>query len=214
MLANTGTKKDKEDKMEDFSAELKELQGNITMQNPQKGDIIFYGSSSFRLWPNVRKTFGRTDLSNLAFGGSTLEACNVYFDELVVPFQPKSLLFYAGDNDIGNGHETDYIFENFKQLFGKIRMHFPNIPFAFVSIKPSPSRGMYLARVKALNDLIYLFLRGQENVVFINVFPEMINQDGLIDATLFGEDELHMNQKGYDIWTKKINEHQDFLFPK
>ena len=34
----------------------------------------------------------------------------------------------------------------------------------------------------------------------------MLNQDGSRMPELFIEDGLHMNEKGYEVWTKKVRE--------
>jgi lysophospholipase L1-like esterase len=34
----------------------------------------------------------------------------------------------------------------------------------------------------------------------------MLNQDGTRMPELFIEDGLHMNEKGYEVWTKKVRE--------
>ena len=39
-----------------------------------------------------------------------------------------------------------------------------------------------------------------------NVRSEMLNQDGTRMPELFIEDGLHMNKKGYEVWTKKVRE--------
>ena len=103
--------------MEDFSAELKELEANIKKNNPPKNGVVMYGSSSFRLWgTGAAKALQRTDVANLGFGGSTLEACAHYFEDIVVPFAPKSILIYAGDNDLGNGKTADEVYEFYQNL--------------------------------------------------------------------------------------------------
>ena len=66
---------------------------------------VFYGSSSIRLWITLAEDFDPRVL-NLGFGGSTLEACDYFFSRLVMPVSPRSLLLYAGDNDLGDGRES------------------------------------------------------------------------------------------------------------
>ena len=86
-----------------FYEEVEELKENKFALLPCPNRTVFYGSSSFRLWNNMEENLNRKDIINLGFGGSTLEAANFYFESLVIPFQPKSIVFYGGDNDIGNG---------------------------------------------------------------------------------------------------------------
>src|SRR4051812_9240542 len=98
---------------------------------------VFYGSSSFRLWTTLAEDFDPRVL-NLAFGGSTLEACAWFFDRVVTPARPRSLLIYAGDNDLGDGRTVDDVFRFFRSLAEKVAALAAPIPFGFVSVKPSP----------------------------------------------------------------------------
>ena len=41
---------------------------------------------------------------------------------------------------------------------------------------------------------------------YINIWDSMLNQDGTRMPELFIEDGLHMNKKGYEVWTKKVRE--------
>ena len=44
------------------------------------------------------------------------------------------------------------------------------------------------------------------NLEYINIWDPMLNQDGTRMPELFIEDGLHMNEKGYEVWTKKVRE--------
>ena len=81
---------------------------------------VFYGSSSLRLWDTLAEDFDPSVL-NLAFGGSTLEACDYFFARLIPPVAPRSLLLYAGDNDLGDGRSVDNVFARFRSLAGKVQ---------------------------------------------------------------------------------------------
>src|ERR1700722_14882244 len=80
---------------------------------------VFYGSSSIRLWNTLAEDFDPPVL-NLGVGGSTLEACDHFFDRLVPPVHPRSLLLYAGDNDLGDGRSVEQVFGSFLSLVGKV----------------------------------------------------------------------------------------------
>jgi hypothetical protein len=54
---------------------------------------------------------------NQAFGGSTLEACDHFFARQVLPVRPRSLLVYAGDNDLGQNSRAP------QDLFDRVAMY-------------------------------------------------------------------------------------------
>ena len=80
----------------------------------------------------------------------------------------------------------------------------PNVPIAFVSIKPSPSREKYWSKMVAANASIKSFLKKKKQALFIDVYSKMFNSDGTVMKDIFVEDDLHMNEKGYAIWKKAI----------
>jgi hypothetical protein len=102
--------------------------------------VAFYGSSSIRLWSSLADDLGDVRIVNLGFGGSTLAACAHFFERLVVPRRPASLVLYAGDNDLGDGRSARDVFGSFRALVDQLDARLGPIPFAFISIKPSPAR--------------------------------------------------------------------------
>src|SRR5690606_2389947 len=94
--------------------------------------------------------------------------------------------------------------DRFIYLYNLIRAKLPQVPVIFVSIKPSPSREKYLSKFKEANRLIRDFLKKDPSLsAYINVYDPMMKK-GTPDASLFVEDMLHMNEKGYAIWKKYL----------
>jgi lysophospholipase L1-like esterase len=54
--------------------------------------------------------------------------------------------------------------------------------------------------------MISNFIDSQSNSKFISIWKSMLNKNNLPDSTLFLDDMLHMNAKGYMIWKKEISE--------
>jgi len=171
---------------------------------PQKNQVLFIGSSSFRLWKTVNEDLPGYSILNRAFGGATLLDVIRYRYEVIFPYQPKQIVLYCGENDFAASDSVtaDMVVNRFTDLFRLIRARYPGIPFVFVSIKPSPSRAHLQQKIKAANAAIKIFLATQQKAVFANVYPAMLNADGTIREDIFIEDRLHMNAKGYAIWKK------------
>ncbi|MES1160748.1 MAG: GDSL family lipase, partial [Bacteroidota bacterium] len=116
--------------------------------------MVFYGSSSIRLWDNLYQDFSDYQPVNLGFGGSTLAACVWFFDRLLTPYHPKSIIVYAGDNDLGDGRHPEEVFIFFRQLVASTRQRFGSIPLAFISIKPSITRWNIVDSIRYTNKII------------------------------------------------------------
>lgn len=174
--------------------------------------VVFYGSSSIRLWRGLQKEFPEYEILNLAFGGATLEYCIHYFDRLVKPVNMRSFVFYAGDNDIGIGRLPGEIFTLFQEFYEMFRENFAATRFTYVSIKPSPDRFPAVERIQVTNRLIKEFLAKEENTFYLNIFDAMMNGNGNVREELFLPDGLHMNTKGYDVWRERFRRYEEEIF--
>jgi lysophospholipase L1-like esterase len=176
-------------------AALERVAANVNGHHPP----VFYGSSSIRLWDTLAEDFDPAVL-NLGFGGSTLEACNYFFARLVPPVHPRSLLLYAGDNDLGDGQSVERVLGIFRNLAVKVEDALGPIPFGFVSVKPSPARYPILDRIRSLNDLVRSEIEARPSGFYVDVFPAMLDELGKPRAEFFLADGLHLNRTGYRLW--------------
>ena len=160
-----------------YEAEVRELEQGVLARVNGERPPVFYGSSSFRLWDTLAKDFDPRVL-NLGFGGSTLEACDHFFARLVPPVNPRSLLVYAGDNDLGDGRSVEAVVGYFHSLAGKVEESLGDAPFGFVSIKPSPARWPIIDRIRKVNDLVRREMVGIPGGYFVDVYSAMLNASG------------------------------------
>ena len=153
----------------------------------------------------MEKTFAAYQTINRGFGGSTLTDAIFYVNNLVDPYQPRQIVIYSGENDIAEGNvSAETVLNRFKTLFTLIRQKLPLVPVAFISIKPSPSRAKFQQTVIESNQLIKKYLHGQPKTTFINIYDLMLDNKKQMRPELYVEDQLHMNERGYEIWTKAI----------
>ena len=189
-----------------FSDEIKDFKKQDSLNPPPTGAILFVGSSSFRKWTDVSSYFPGYTIINRGFGGSTLPDVTLYIDDIILPYHPKQVVIYCGDNDLASSDAitADSVLGRFKVLFDGIRTKLPGENIVFVSIKPSPSRARLKEKMEKANLLIQTYLSLYTHTAFVDVYHKMLNADGTIMSDLFLEDNLHMNAKGYAIWQKEI----------
>lgn len=169
--------------------------------------IIFYGSSSLRLWETLDEDFSDRKVTNLAFGGSTLAACVWFFERIMADYKPKMLIIYAGDNDLGDGRNPEEIFIFFQQLVVKAFLRFGEIPCFFISLKPSLSRWHMADQFKYTNNLIESeIIKQNGNWKFIDVFKKMLDKSGHPNPVYYDHDGLHLSRAGYQLWQSIIKE--------
>jgi lysophospholipase L1-like esterase len=173
---------------------------------PGAGKILFVGSSSFTNWKDVQSYFPGYPVINRGFGGSSLPDLLRYKEEVIFNYRPKQIVMYCGENDFAANDtlSVNTVVGRFKQLFSLIRERFSDVPFAYVSMKPSPSREHLMPKYEAANNIIREFLKKYKHAAFIDVYHAMLKPDGRPMDDIFLGDKLHMNAKGYVIWQKII----------
>jgi lysophospholipase L1-like esterase len=190
-----------------YENEVQRLEKEQTLL-PYDPKLIFYGSSSIRLWENLYNDFAAFQPVNLGFGGSTLASCVWFFDRLIAPYRPASIIVYAGDNDLGDGRHPEEVFIFFQQLVCRTRQQFGDIPLAFISIKPSITRWNIVDSIRYTNTLIEGEIKRQgNNLHFINVYNRMTDNAGYPKREFLDPDGLHINDKGYALWKEIIQQY-------
>jgi len=186
-----------------YEPDVKEVElRKAKVDNPK---MLFYGSSSIRLWDSLYADFEVYKPLNMGFGGSTLAACIVYFERLMEGLNPDIILIYAGDNDLGDGRHPEEVFIFFEQMVVEVRKRFGNIPLLYVSIKPSIRRFNIIEQIRFTNKIIASEIEKMDhNVFFIDVFNKMLDHDRFPDRSLFQPEGLHLNEKGYSLWKEII----------
>lgn len=184
------------------------------VQAPPPGGVLFVGSSSIRLWTNLEAQFDVTPaIIKRGFGGSRLEDCARYADRLVLPYRPRLVVVYAGDNDLAEGATPLAVLRSFQRLVQVVQLDLPQTRIAYVSIKPSPLRLALLPKMEEANRLIQEYVRNLPNLDYIDVYTKMLDSTGLPRADLYQADQLHLNAQGYALWRREIAEHLDWTPP-
>jgi lysophospholipase L1-like esterase len=170
---------------------------------PEGRPILFIGSSSIRKW-DLANAFPEFNTLNRGFGGSHIADSTAFIDRIVVPYHPRQIVFYAGDNDITNGLSPLTVRENFANFCQQVHEQLPEVPIIYVSIKTSHSRLAHMAKMEEANQLIEDFCAQSQLLTFLDVDHAMRGPDGLPRKDLFVEDQLHLSKEGYALWNKLL----------
>lgn len=187
-----------------FINEIKAFKKQDSLHPAPQHAILFIGSSSFRKWTEVQEDFPGYTIINRGFGGSTIPDVIRYAGDIIFPYHPKQIVIYCGDNDIASADTVTaaVVLRRFKTLFGMIRSRLPHTSVVFVAIKPSPSRERLMPEMEKANQLVKQFLAKYRRTAFVDVYHPMLNAEGKPMGDIFEADRLHMNRKGYAIWTR------------
>ncbi len=174
---------------------------------PAPGGVVFVGSSSIRLWNDLEREFGTVTIVKRGFGGSRLSDCARYVAQLVLPYQPRTVVVYAGDNDLAEGATPQGVLASYTEFVDRVREALPDSRIVYISIKPSPAREALMPAAIQANELIRDHARRHPGLDYVDVYTKMIDGAGRPRAELFQADALHLNAAGYALWKAAVAEH-------
>lgn len=193
-----------EPKPDAWRSDIDALTADDAVHPPPRDGVLFVGSSSIRLWTALAHDFPGVPVINRGFGGSMIADSTRYVSRIVVPYRPKLIVLYAGDNDIDGGHTSQQVIDDFKAFVAQVRRSLPATVVAFVSIKPSVARATLWPRMRAANEGIARWAATQDSVRYVDVATKMLDAGGHARPELLREDGLHMSPAGYAIWIAEL----------
>ncbi len=187
-----------------FIDEINEFKRLDKENFPKKGKILFTGSSSIRFWDSLEEDMEPLEVLNRGFGGAQISHVIYHFEEIIKPYNPKAIVFFCGTNDLTALKTPEETVHDFKKFYSLIRNQFGNIKVYMIGIKPSVDRFYLDEEEKIFNNSIKLLASEDAYLEYIDVWDSMLNEDGSRMPELYIEDGLHMNKKGYEVWTKLV----------
>lgn len=168
-----------------------------------KGGVVFVGSSSIRGW-HLPSAFPSLHAANRGLGGAQIDDVVGFTEQLVLRREPKVVVFYAGENDLGAGATPDRVVGDYRAFVGLVHARLPKTQILFISIKPSPVLRSVWNRARESNRLVEEFTATDPRLRYIDVATAMLSESGKPRRELFVEDGLHMNAAGYRLWRKIV----------
>lgn len=164
---------------------------------PPKGEIVFVGSSTIRLW-DLKASFPELKTINRGFGGSEMQDSTRYVDRIVVPYSPRLVVVYAGDNDI-MGIPSEQIVIAFERFVRAVHAKLPETKILYIGIKPSLLRWGQVDRMRQANAMIRQFCERDDRLGFVDTDNAMLGWDEKPRKELYVSDGLHLTAAGYQI---------------
>lgn len=171
---------------------------------PPANGIEFVGSSTMVKWKTLVEDFPGLPVFNRGFGGSYSSDVLYFFDRVILPYKPKTIVFYAGDNDLAAGKKPSEIVDTWKQIQARIAKDLPQTKVIYLSLRPSLKRIALFDQQKEINVGIEAVIKGQPNMQFVDLTPALVDKEGKPNGALLVEDKLHLNAEGYKVLTKIV----------
>ena len=167
---------------------------------PSVGSVLFLGSSTIVSWDTVAAFPGISTINRGVWSSSLYDAVQ-RVDRLVLPYAPRVIVLYAGDNDINSGATAEQVAVEFERFAFAVWAKLPQTRIVFIGLKPSIQRWLQIYRMRAANTLIREFCERDDRLAFLDVDGAMLGWDEKPRKELFLEDGLHLSAQGYQLWS-------------
>ncbi len=186
-----------------FEDEIRAFEAADLQKHPPENAILFVGSSSIRLWNSLADDMAPIPIVRRGFGGASLGDCIHYVDRVVTNYAPKAVFVFCGTNDIvgETPKSAAEVLELYKEFVGRIWADQAGTPIYFISISPTKSRWEHVSIVRDANALVKNYSDGVEGLHYIDTASGLLNASGEPRDELFREDQLHLTEEGYAVWT-------------
>lgn len=170
-------------------------------------DVLFFGSSSIRLWKSLKEDMSPLRVVNRGYGGATLRDLHYNYPTVMADYKPKCFVIYC-DNDLRTKQSINIsvgeLFDLYRMLFDRLEADYPNTPVYFLAIKHCKRRESIRDRQSVFNAVMKEYAERSNQVTFVDTCTELLTPEGEIDPSLFTKDNIHLNEQGYARWTKLL----------
>ncbi len=177
-------------------------------EQADENTLLVTGSSSVRLWDSIHSDLSPYRVIQRGYGGAKLSDFNYYADRIIKSGPYKAILIFVA-NDISGGERDrtpGEVLKLYRILVSRIREHTPDAPVFWIETTPTPSRWHASGRIRDANRKIQKYCDRNPDLYFIETRGAFILPSGSPDSTLFRNDMLHLNRKGYRLWAGLIKE--------
>jgi len=162
-----------------------------TAASPQRGGIVFVGSSIFRYWTHLADQMAPLPVLNRAIAGTVTQDMLARIGQLVLPYQPRIVVYYCGSNDISVGEDAGPIIDRTRRFIQILHEKSPNTFFYYTSIQKAPEKRARWDVVEAVNHEMERYSREAVNVGYIDLNAVLFDKRNNVRENLFLPDGLH-----------------------
>lgn len=185
-----------------FEQEVRQISARIDSLGWEKGGTVFTGSSTIRMWRSLQPSFPNEPILNTGFGGSKASDLETHLFPLVIRLEPSRVFIYEGDNDLWGNVPVAEILTSLDNIVNRLQLIDPNTEIYLIGAKPSPSRWEKKQNYQIFNQKLNEYCLSKENVKFVDTWKALTDSAGNPRPELYLQDQLHLNEKGYEIWTE------------
>jgi lysophospholipase L1-like esterase len=184
----------------DFESQVATFERKDVKFPPPTGAIVVTGSSTIRLWKQIRNDLAPLETIPRGFGSSTADDLDYYLDRLVLPYAPRAVIIYEGDHDLQVGMTPEFILERMTSVVQRIGAAYPAARIYLVSVKPSLKYSSLWPQAQVVNQMLAELCLYVPNCSYVDTASYLLLPNGKPNTAYFRSDRVHLNDAGYAVW--------------
>lgn len=194
-----------------WESDIAQLEAIDQANSYPDSSILFIGSSSIRLWETLGTDLAPYPTIRRGYGGASYSDIIHFTERLVYPHKMRALVIFVANDILGS--ETDKqpseVLGLFKEVVSIVRKKFPTTPIYSIAVTPTPRRWKVWTETQKANKLIKKYCEASSNLYFIDTERDFLTDSNQPKPELFRDDNLHLNDDGYKLWSKIIKSEID-----
>ena len=192
--------------VEKWEKEIKKIEARDADEKDPADAILFIGSSSIRRWDQIESDMAPYRTIQRGYGGAKYGDLAIYAKRLIQPHQYRALVIFVG-NDV-SGKPDDRTPSEVEALaryvVGVSKAHQPTAPVLLIEVTPTKKRFAVWEKIRHINATLREVALSTPNTYFIATADRFLDPTGNPRTDLFVNDQLHLNEMGYDRWAELI----------
>jgi lysophospholipase L1-like esterase len=202
--------------IENTSSKVLDKYKNDNLNSHQGIDYLFLGDSMIEFF-KLEKYLPNINAINRGIAGATTKLILDNIDTIFGSIIPKSIYVSIGSNDLVLLEaDVDTAFLGIVSVLETIRSRYPDANINYLSTTPVVDdnhklyKKMYIGgringELKSINYKVMQYSK-ENNINYIHVFDDLLDDTGYLNDQ-FTPDGIHLNDKGYALYSAVINKH-------
>jgi hypothetical protein len=189
-----------------WEPDIAKLETLNASESPVPESILFLGSSSIRLWKNVKSDMAPWPIIQRGYGGAKFSDLAIHVPRLLKGLEFRAALIFVGNDITGdqNDKSPEEVVRLFDSVVRSIRKARPHATIFLLAVTPTPKRFAVWTQIREANAALKKHCDALPACHFIATEQAYLTSDGQPRPELFVEDRLHQNEAGYQQWSKLI----------
>jgi hypothetical protein len=197
--------------VERWEKEIQKLEALDSSEENSASSILFIGSSSIRRWDDIVIDMAPYHPIRRGYGGAKYSDVAVFAERLIHPHPYRALVMFVGNDVSGKpeDHTPEEVERLVRHIVGVSQRHQKDAAVLLIEVTPSQKRFDAWPKIREVNARLREIALTTGNTYFVATAGDYLDPHGQPRNELFGEDQLHLNSDGYDLWSTLIRRRLD-----